>query len=62
MRCEKCRKKGIHINCNHCKGNYCSSCIQLEIHKCKGIQSKIDKDLAVLEKTLEFVKEKQITI
>jgi hypothetical protein len=60
-KCKKCRKKGIHLLCNFCKHEYCSSCIQLESHQCPGLLDKCKKDLTHLEKTLVFSPKKKHT-
>jgi len=55
MPCQKCRKKcGVPIDCNYCDGSYCTGCIQLEVHKCLGIQKKIEEELHHLEKKIEY--------
>ena len=52
MRCEACNKKCIPINCSYCIHDYCSSCIQLEIHKCSGLTKKCKNLVENLEKSL----------
>lgn len=55
MPCQRCKKKcGIPIECTYCDGFYCPGCIQLEIHKCSGIQKKIEEELYYLEKKIEY--------
>jgi len=53
-RCDKCRKKGLHIKCKFCDYEYCSSCIQLEKHSCTGIDQKCKEYREDLEKKLAF--------
>ena len=52
MPCDKCKKKGIPIDCNYCPGKYCSSCINLEEHTCEGIICKQENSRKLLEKKL----------
>lgn len=51
MRCQNCKRKGICIQCSCCKDNFCTACIQLEVHQCKELKVKIDKDLKRLEQS-----------
>lgn len=61
MKCTHCKKKkGLSVmDCRYCHSNYCSSCIQLEIHNCQGIQSKCKEELDNLEKKLAFSPKKK---
>jgi predicted nucleic acid binding AN1-type Zn finger protein len=59
MPCFRCKKKGIPINCKYCNCNFCSRCIILEIHNCKGIEHKKDLELNQLNKKLEFTSDKK---
>ncbi len=59
MPCFKCKKKGIPINCKYCNYDFCSRCIILEIHNCKGIEQKKDLELNQLNKKLEFTSNKK---
>jgi hypothetical protein len=54
MPCKCCKKKGIPIPCTYCDKSFCSSCIQLEIHGCEGIQKKLDIDKENLGKKLNI--------
>jgi len=54
MGCNKCRKKGVYIQCMACKGSFCTGCIQLEVHSCDMMQEKIKNDLQNLEKRITF--------
>ena len=54
MRCQCCKKKGIPIDCKYCTKHFCSRCINLEEHKCEGLQSWKDDYKKRLEKQLEF--------
>ena len=60
MPCFKCKKKGIPINCKYCNLGFCSRCIVLEIHECKGMDVKKDIELKELDKRLEFKPDKEI--
>ena len=62
MSCKKCSKKGIGINCKYCLVEYCTSCIQLEIHECTGIDNKIKDELINLKTKLEFEKDKKVKV
>ena len=61
MKCEECKKRqGLMVlNCKYCNKNFCSRCIQLEIHHCEGIQSKCKEELDNLEKKLTFSPKKK---
>lgn len=54
MRCANCKKKGIPLTCKFCSNSFCTSCIQLEIHNCNGINVKRTEELKNLEETLKF--------
>ena len=60
MPCFKCKKKGIPIDCKYCNLGFCSRCIVLEIHECKGMDVKKDVELKELDKRLEFKPDKEI--
>lgn len=50
MKCEHCKRKtGITLVCTSCKHDYCTGCIQLEIHNCACINIKIEKERKILE-------------
>ena len=59
MPCFKCKKKGIPIDCKYCNLGFCSRCIVLEIHECKGMDVKKDIELKELDKRLEFKPDKK---
>ena len=48
MKCEWCKKTVAFVDCKWCKKNLCTSCIQLEIHKCPELEAKKNQDRAVL--------------
>jgi predicted nucleic acid binding AN1-type Zn finger protein len=54
MRCQHCRKKAglMALDCKHCNGKYCSSCIVLETHMCKGVLDKKIHERQLIEKSL----------
>ena len=56
MPCDLCKKKGIPIKCNYCIGKYCSRCINLDQHKCDGIEDYKKYHREQLEKKLVIVK------
>jgi hypothetical protein len=59
MRCDHCKRKRITIECSWCKNQYCSGCIQLEIHMCKNIHLKIEKEKKIIEeKNVQIVSKK----
>ncbi len=41
-KCENCNRKGAFMKCKYCTKNYCTRCIQLEIHFCENIKDCID--------------------
>lgn len=44
QKCISCQMKmTLAIKCKYCEDNYCVSCIQQEVHKCKKINGLIDK-------------------
>lgn len=50
MRCDFCNKKtSVPHKCNYCPGSYCPGCTQLEIHYCKGIETKQQKEISYLK-------------
>jgi hypothetical protein len=49
MKCDKCSRKRITVECAWCKNQYCTGCIQLELHGCSNIKDKIEKDKKILE-------------
>jgi len=55
----KCKKRGIPIECKYCKLGFCSRCIVLEIHECKGSDIKKEEQIKDLEKKLEFKPDKK---
>ena len=59
MPCFKCKKKGIPIECKYCNLGFCSRCIVLGTHDCKGIELKKKNELKELDKRLEFKTEKK---
>ena len=59
MPCFKWKKKGIPIDCKYCNLGFCSRCIVLEIHDCKGVEFKKNDEIKKLEKQLEFKPDKK---
>jgi len=62
MPCFKCKKKGIPIDCKYCGLGFCSRCIVIEIHQCKGSDLKKEQELKDLNKRLEFKPDKKFGI
>jgi predicted nucleic acid binding AN1-type Zn finger protein len=60
MPCDKCKRKGIPIDCNYCPGKYCARCITLEEHKCEGMDKKKEMAFKILEKKLVHVEAPKI--
>ncbi len=59
--CENChRKKILELTCTMCKCHFCPGCIQLELHDCKNISDKIQKDLEILSSKNVRVESKKI--
>jgi predicted nucleic acid binding AN1-type Zn finger protein len=54
MPCDLCKKKGIPLDCNYCRGHYCSRCINLEQHKCEGIADKKKESINNLKNQLKY--------
>ena len=49
MRCENCKKsKQLCMKCKYCECDYCSRCIQLEIHKCPNL-TEYSKDIRLVK-------------
>lgn len=59
MRCGKCNKKCIPIKCSYCSCECCSSCIQLEIHECPGLDKKCKDLVQNLQNSLPLVVSKK---
>ena len=51
MPCFKCKKKGIPIDCKYCGLGFCSRCIVIEIHNCKGSDLKKEQELGNEDQT-----------
>ena len=56
MKCQKCKRKcGIMtIDCKYCQGKYCTTCITMETHQCKGIGEKVKDGKDLLREQLKF--------
>ncbi len=62
MGCDKCRKKGIPILCKYCSKSFCTRCIQLEIHKCDGLDDKRKLELSALSKAIDYTSPKKLQL
>lgn len=60
-RCECCKKKvgSVQFDCKYCLLTLCIKCRHFEVHACKGISSKREDDLKMLDKKLEYKVVKQ---
>jgi hypothetical protein len=61
MRCEVCKKRCVPLGCSYCKKDCCSSCIQLEVHECSGLQMKCKDQIEHLKQTLPHIISKKHT-
>ena len=63
-RCKNCNKKiGVcGIECKFCALNFCTRCIQLEIHKCNNIQDCVDLKKSAIEKSLKQKENRKVSI
>ena len=55
MKCVYCLKKPSILKCKSCQSMLCTSCIQLEIHSCKGMKENKEKELEKLKQQLPKV-------
>jgi hypothetical protein len=61
MKCPAClRNKGIQLTCRECHRNFCTGCIQLEVHACPCIKTKVVFEKERLEKQLVKVEAPKI--
>lgn len=53
-RCDRCRKKvGLcGIKCKHCPHTFCTACMDLTVHECKGIEKFKTERKEILESKL----------
>jgi predicted nucleic acid binding AN1-type Zn finger protein len=52
-KCQHCAvKKGLAFNCKYCKHNYCTGCIQPEVHHCNNINEVIKESKYKLENNI----------
>lgn len=52
MKCQRCRRMFALIRCKYCDRDFCSRCIQLEIHECENIEQKKNELVATLKEKL----------
>lgn len=55
MKCLKCRGAMGMLKCKECSGNFCSGCIQLEVHTCSGLENKKKEEKELLAKKLPLI-------
>ena len=55
MKCKFCHKKVglVTLDCKYCSKSYCTSCINLETHRCSGIKAKSEYERSLLSNKLE---------
>ena len=58
----KCPHKSKILTCRECQGNYCSKCIQLEVHFCPKLSDHVQMDKDNLRKKLVKVEAPKITL
>ena len=52
-RCNKCRmKRPLLSRCKYCDMDFCFSCLQFEVHSCRGYEKMRDEKKTVLNKRL----------
>ena len=52
-RCKNCKKKcSCPIQCNSCKLDLCTRCIDISIHECTNLKEYIDEKRKILEEKL----------
>ena len=54
MKCKFCKKKvGLAcLDCKYCQLSFCTSCITLEKHECKGMDNYVSKNKNMLQEKL----------
>lgn len=60
MRCKCCKKRKMTIECKWCKEEYCTKCIQVEVHECTNIKECINYKKEKLENSLKKIKKEQV--
>ena len=55
MKCSHCKKKVglMTLECKYCQTSFCTSCIALEKHGCKGIDKYKTENKQMLEEKLK---------
>ena len=55
MRCPQCKKKAgiMTLDCKYCQTSFCTSCIALEKHECKGMDIYKNENKQLLNDTLK---------
>lgn len=60
MKCKNCKKKKLTIECKWCKEEYCTSCIQVEIHNCCNMEECINYKKTKLKVDLQKVSKDKV--
>jgi hypothetical protein len=60
MKCHTCQKKGFHLTCRECHEQFCTGCIQLEVHHCPNIKKRLEIEKELLGKKLVQIKSEKI--
>ena len=48
----KCPHKPKFLTCKECTGNFCAKCIQLEVHFCPNLETRLKTERENLSKKL----------
>lgn len=56
MKCQFCKRTPAILDCKYCEKNFCSRCIQLELHACENMSDKKNELLDKLKTTLTVLK------
>lgn len=60
-RCSRCKHtKIVPLNCRWCSGQFCTSCVAVDIHACPQTDKKDHKDLCVLKSALPEIRAEKV--
>lgn len=63
MGCGQCqRRQRLLLTCKSCTNEYCTSCIQLEVHACAALADKRNAEKELLNKKLVKVVAPKISL